>query len=747
MRNQGINQKPLNHHLHNHEPIEPKPENPIPHNVRVHQDPIDEDRHHEHHMVNQHDEEPALPEHHDEEDSHEDKDEEPNKTLRNDIQPVKGEPADAAAVALDGSTKLVLAKHGTGPTKVGFVVDLVQERSDPTFRKEPALVNHHYLETFESVVAKELDDVEAVHACEILQDGSLQIDPKCHDEDTRLVAYNTADFTRHVCGKALGPNRAMVLDGDGCHTWVGLPHDPEKAIVQPPLHLLPQDNPPVSGHGMPPIQIISKPSAETPTMPTMESITCDIPCEWEKDISGLDRYVVGTSWRLVQTDKDPSTERRANMERTDFRHDKYYSTTSWKSDVPLSFYSFEKYNLRNAPAIDFDAATNAASSVVNSDCASNPVRRQKWLASAQAHVKNTHFYGSCNHNTEIPEGSTIDTTEGRIDLMKKDRMVLAYETGTEKYHVTEIVWEALMSGAVPAILGASNLEKEILPPHSALYATNFQNWDPFSELIQQVSDSKEQWESYHEWRKDEAALTAFETRMNFTRTSPQCRTCRWAYAKKYGLGWDHVQQRVQDNAIPKHFCLSSDDKYIAEPFVEAWYKTGTSFDTEKTASASECHEQTSQVSIDALGIHRFVWNHDGMTDMKIHMGSTTEMATLRITVNVNNQEGAIFRNVHTLAPDTKRFMHVSSAAIQDRHAKVVLLANWPTTAIRSPGAGLLEIDVSAKDTAMWGELQIRIFTEDFNVLHDKLTEYYPSSFGKMAMKDFIDPLELFYVSS
>ena len=43
--------------------------------------------------------------------------------------------------------------------------------------------------------------------------------------------------------------------------------------------------------------------------------------------------------------------------------------------------------------------------------------------------------------------------------------------------------------------------------------------------------------------------------------------------------------------------------------------------------------------------------------------------------------------------------------------------------------------------------RIRVITEDMNSLHDKLTEFFPSPFGKMMTQDFVDPLEMFYVES
>ena len=39
--------------------------------------------------------------------------------------------------------------------------------------------------------------------------------------------------------------------------------------------------------------------------------------------------------------------------------------------------------------------------------------------------------------------------------------------------------------------------------------------------------------------------------------------------------------------------------------------------------------------------------------------------------------------------------------------------------------------------------RIRVISEDVDVKNDKMTEFFPSSFCKKMIKDFVDPLELF----
>ncbi len=134
-----------------------------------------------------------------------------------------------------------------------------------------------------------------------------------------------------------------------------------------PARLFPEDVPPVSGEGMPPIVIQSQPGMikQKPGVLTDPAVfhmdeTCDIPCKYEINMPGYKRYIAGTEWTIIQTADDPYFSPTSKMERTAFRHDEYSSTASLQSSVPLSSYSFETYNLRDRPAIDWETTANKA---------------------------------------------------------------------------------------------------------------------------------------------------------------------------------------------------------------------------------------------------------------------------------------------------------------------------------------------------------------------------------------------------
>jgi hypothetical protein len=641
---------------------------------------------------------------------------------------------------VDAAAQEILTKHGSGPTTTGFVVDFLAERKEPSFRKDMETVeNYALIATEKNELVAKMVGAKSVKPCEWYntEDRKFHVNKECRLADSSTMFYNTAPFPRTVCDEVVESEQAIDLPRL-CHR---------------PARLFPEDSPPVNGEGMPPIVIQSQPGmiqqkpgvlADSSLFETEE--TCDIPCKYEINMPGYKRYIAGTEWKIIQTNDDPYFSENSKMERTAFRHDEYYSTSSLQSSVPLSQYSFETYNLRDRPAILWEAAANKASYTLDKECSpKGGTRRQKWFAAVLAAFP-VASYGSCQHNIDLKVGETISTLPGRISLAQKNRMALAFEAGTDKDYMTEITWEALLSGAVPVILGASNT-MEILPSNSAIDAKKFQSWDNMAAYVKLVSENQTLWESYQTWRNDETELAAFEKRFAFTKTTPECRMCRWAYAKMYGLGWDHEQQTVQEPRIPRQLCLEEGKKVVTKPFREVWVERGTKLGD---GNAETCTTTTSSTTIetDNYKVVRSVMQHDGVTDIHIigiETESKDEDVVLRLHVDVKNTEGAFFRNTHTLVPSVRSPV-VSSATIQDEYSKVTVLANWETS-VHSPDEGIIEIVIHPKGESFdtGPSHRIRVITEDVNPLHDKMTEFFPSSFGKLMTKDFIDPVEMYYV--
>mmetsp|Transcript_14471 Transcript_14471/g.23953 ORF Transcript_14471/g.23953 Transcript_14471/m.23953 type:complete len:781 (-) Transcript_14471:42-2384(-) len=629
------------------------------------------------------------------------------------------------------SQEIADEQAGTHAAANYYFADYIYERENPPFRMRSV---SDWDESHDAIVTQ-LPNVSAVRSCQYKSDAhALLHHAKCKQEGTKLVAYNAASFERQWCGVTIGPGKAAEIP----------------KYCSDPVQLFAKAHPPVNGEGMPPMVIASTPQTGADTK--LKDVTCDIPCQHEDQMKNEERYVVGTAWKLLVTMNDPMKHANAQVERTAFRQDVYYSTSSFKSSVPLSFFSFDDYNIFT-PAVDFDSVDASGSYLVDSQCASHFTKRNRW-ADAVLGSFPTKFYGSCGHNADVPAGTNLRLAADRTALLKKHRFNLAFEFGEAKDHITPVVWEAFASGTLPVVLGAGNV-KDHFPPNSFVSASGLQHWGDLGTRVADIVKSKEEWSKYQTWRTDPKAKVWFENKYNFTRTGPECRLCRWAYAKKYGLGWSHKQQAVKDTALERKMCLDDESKLISKPFVESWYsvKAGEEYvELAKAADGSKCTEQTSNtlVMTKAIQMKRSVVLHDNVVDIELSnfvKEASTDSIVLRLEIPVRNPEGSYFPNPHALV-STVRGGASSSMAIQDSKSKVIVLASW-NTEITSLKEGVVEVIVRKSDEQLLHEedetRRIRVIIEDMVELYDKATEFYPTSFAKHMVQDFVDPLELFYI--
>ena len=605
-------------------------------------------------------------------------------------------------------------EKGSRVTDTAYIGDLFFAREHPSFRTH-------------EIVLPQLDErVQSLNSCGYISNHRLLTHAACHQGNVPFTAYNHQPFPRTWCGKVIAPNSVERFD-DPCHE---------------PVRLFPTKDAPVSGEGMPPVVITSNKGNNN-----VEDVTCDIPCQQQVGMDGLTRFIEGTEWKITTTPGDPFSVKEAKIEGNAFRNDKYYSTASFSSSVPLSPFSFENYNL-TVDAVDFDDTLPSASYLVDSACSSQGSKRHRWVGAVEKHFP-VAYYGSCNHNTDLPDGMSLNNKEDRVQLHRKHRFNLAFESSNEKDYMTEVIFDAFQSGSLPVILGPSNIESHF-PPHSFINAGSFQYWDQLGQYVKEVAENKTLWESYHEWRKDPDALQAFRERFAFTRTDPVCRMCRWAYAKQYGLGWNHIQQVVQETALPRSLCIDSTTSLVTSPFVESYVTKVEASYSAKNSNSCDGNERALHSAFSSKGfqLERSVEAHDGVTDLiidNVSRPNTEGDFILRLEFGVKNVDGSFFRNPHTLV-STVRGPLCTSVAIQDERSKVTVIANWETEVV-STKEGVIEVVVGSGSDASLQEdeiRRIRVIVEDTSFIHDKVTEYYPSSYGKLMIQDAVDPLELFY---
>jgi Glycosyltransferase family 10 (fucosyltransferase) C-term len=703
----------------------------------------------------------------------------------------------------------------SSPTAAGYVVDLIAGRRNPAFRHNPLPDAALLLTQRTALITQQLQDqyqrflTRPIAPCRTYSEASssskqqqsqqrsgtttlssrpstvsmaLKEAAACQEPAVVLYAYNAAPFSRFHCGHEIAPHAVYQW----VHKCPG--HDASQVHHDAIVTLFAEKD---DSQGPPPTTTIAVLSAASHSKATTSlqdiatrSVPCDYPCAWQdslsiapssgsegaaavvpapkNDITRL--HIYGTNWTVVHSTADPYYHAGAKMERTNYRRNIYYSTLSLTSSVPLSMFDRTLYDFSLYPPVSWATAAPKVTYLQNDDCFAG--RRHKWYAAVAA-VLTVEAYGSCQHNSNVGARETLDTLEGRVNLMRKNRITLALEAGNEKDYITSIVWEALLAGNVPAINGANNLEQR-LPPNSAILASSFNSWDKFAAHIAAVASNQTLWESYQAWRSDPAAVKAFLEQWDFVKTSPECRTCRWALAKRYGLGWNHASQTVQPLHLDRTLCRD-DQHHVTRPFRETYVThrsaaaAAASLSRRRlAATSSTCTDTYWESSIDLpnFQIERRVVAHDGVIDMTLTKLVASEKASsskyegivLRLEfATIRNTDGAYFSDPHSLVTEAKYGPTVSSAALQDEAIKVTVLADW-VTRIHSPGEGILEVtilsphDKDMDETALsaWFPRRLRVIVENANPLHDKLTEFYPSTFGRHMMHDFIDPLEFYY---
>jgi len=189
------------------------------------------------------------------------------------------------------------------------------------------------------------------------------------------------------------------------------------------------------------------------------------------------------------------------------------------------------------------------------------------------------------------------------------------------------------------------------------------------------------------------------------------------------------------------------NKLAVKPFSESWVSSGGDTIIGADLNGDGKSITVTETSIEKL-IDRSIQYHDNVFDISFtNFGSESPQNDLimRMKLPVENFEGSFFHHPHTII-ETVRGASCSSIAIQDEYSKVIVVSNWQTEIV-SGGEGVIDVVVHGGESINYGKnihRQIRVIIEDMSELHDKSTEFYPSSFAKQMVQDFIDPLELYY---
>jgi hypothetical protein len=530
-----------------------------------------------------------------------------------------------------------------------------------------------------------------------------------------IFAKNPFSQDRIVCGQTVPANGMLE--------------------VQKPCSMRSQlfkQTPTISAQGMPPIWV-----KYHNQIANVKERTCDVPCQYTGGVHMVTpAYIDGTDWKFTFSMEGTYYHPNAAVDLRAYQEDHYYATTSFKSDIPLPYYSETEYTIQH-PGVDYDKALKGASFIAN-NCESANHREDVALALMQSNVFGVESLSGCLHNSRPPPG--VHDMSNKTAVMERYLFHLAFENQNEEDYITEKLWGVLSSGTVPIYFGAPNV-KEHAPPNSIIVVDDYDSLKDLAIYLEKVAANKTLYETYHAWRKQPLA-ESFHRKYAFSRTHSTCRLCRWVHAKKHGLGWDHEQQQlVEELKVPRTTCLD-ENGMVQRPFQEKWITAIGVFMSTETDSHNQankrspvCNLQENSENDDRIlplseqsngNWKRTVWDNDGVTDFVVE-GMKNVGLKLQLTTPLGSE------TIRTSVSQREFWLQDSQSRMTILTSQDLDLDDMSAQVLSSRGVAVVEITFTSA-------MNIRIIVEDLDTLHVGATER-ANYFGKIMTEDFFHPIE------
>lgn len=526
-----------------------------------------------------------------------------------------------------------------------------------------------------------------VKACKSFE-RSIEIFDEACKQTSNLVVYNPIAQVRYLCGKEIRTEKPERLSHPCMEGSRVFPKDP-------PLHPSPDFEPRMG--------VIAGIKEGNP-----QKFDCNIPCDqWGNNLGSIS--IDNSNWRFTYSMEGSGYYPDLRVDEEAWKYNQFYATTSFKSDVPLPYFSWAEYSIQK-PGVDFKKVIKGASFIAR-NCGSTNDRET--LVRNLTRIFRVDSLSSCLHNADPPNGSSMSN---KIDVQRNYLFHLAFENTCENDYITEKLWGTLESGTVPVYYGAPNV-KDHAPENSIISWHDFNDTIKLGEYLIKVASNQQLYESYHAWRYKPLA-DVFVNKYNFTHTHSICRLCRWGYARRYGFGWNTTTQNVQDTRISRKVYTDSQGLLI-HPINERWMQGGnTIMETKGENVASGKIETLLQIGNGS----RSLWIHDGVLDMIVDEwpGEGFEMEVCT----------PIKTNLQEKAPNHFVF--------QNNYSRYTIVTRQ-TVPAQSVNPGVISFSNFQAGFAL------RVIVEDLDTFHQGATEQI-SYFAENMISDFMNPLQFFLVS-
>ena len=534
-----------------------------------------------------------------------------------------------------------------------------------------------------------------------------------------IILYNPFHQSRILCGETVEPKGTIIVGSNN-------------PCVEDPSRLFSRVPSSSNKTGMQPVKIRYG-SSDNPKYKPFP-LECDIPCMEDREHGKRggnmqNLRIDGTDWSFVRSMEGPQHYKKLAIDPQAHLRNQFYMTTSFKSEVPVQYFSWDEYKIQRQPAVNYTHAIRGASFLAKNCNSKN--KRESVVQALQKSTFRVDSLSKCLHNANPPPGAVL---KDKVDVMRRYLFHLAFENQSTEDHMTEKLWGALESGTLPIYLGAPNV-KEHAPPHSIIHVDDFNTTAELVEYLNEVASNQTLYESYHEWRTKDLP-DSFLRKYNHTHTHSTCRLCRWAYSKLHGLGWNHEAQTVEEPKVPRHVCIDGNG-LLSHPVQEHWYELSSNSKIHSpiqplvAGRKSTCNlndEVRTKQLIDGR-LYRTVWGYDGVTDVMVMAMFSVQTVVLELKAPVRTKDSYISA------------IGNGQIVVQDEKVRTTILTYPKINDIRMPAHRYGIVELSIPNTTL--PLNIRIIIEDVNDFYEQ-GKNVTSYFSNLMREDFYSPVEKFY---
>lgn len=274
------------------------------------------------------------------------------------------------------------------------------------------------------------------------------------------------------------------------------------------------------------------------------SCRCGLSCLWTKSNVLADKPDA-----LLFETSTPPIQRRVGEPLRAYMDLEAGRKRSGREDIYISYHAEDDVQSTYAGALFHNGRNYHISNTKNSDIlvywsSSRCLSQRNELAEKLLGLLPHHSFGKCLNNVggldmalsfypecEKDANATPKWWDHLHCAMSHYKFVLAIENTFTESYVTEKLYYALDSGAVPIYFGAPNV-MDFVPPHSIIDGRKFKSLQELASYVKAVANDPVAYAEYHAWRRCGVMSNYAKTRAVSLDTLP-CRLCE-AVSRKGG---------------------------------------------------------------------------------------------------------------------------------------------------------------------------------------------------------------------